>query len=182
MAPTNPIIEVKGLTHIYSQGTPINSPVVLAPDGTYYLTHLVDGTYSKAGSIFVDYRNSRDFSDIHTIVYGHNMKSGTMFGSLKGYKMASYYNAHQYMWLYTPEAVFRLDVVAAYVSHRGGAAYQFYYDVPSMQSYLTQAKAKSAFNAPIAVTDVERIITLSTCTYEFLNARFVVICRPVQVG
>ena len=62
-------------------------PVVRGEDNSYYLNHTVQKTYNIAGSIFLDYRNERDFSDSKNIIYGHNMKDGSMFGGLKAYNM-----------------------------------------------------------------------------------------------
>ena len=68
---------------IYSENTPINYPVVQSDDNEYYLRRLTNGEYNIAGSIFMDYRNSASLEDNNTIIYGHNMKNNTMFGSLQ---------------------------------------------------------------------------------------------------
>jgi len=75
---------------IYCENTPINYPVLRCEDNSYYLNHLPDGQYNKNGSLFVDYRCSSNFSDFNTIIYGHNMKTEKMFGSLTNYKRQSY--------------------------------------------------------------------------------------------
>ena len=86
---------------IYSDGTPINYPIVQTTNNEYYLRRLIDGTYNQAGSIFMDYKNSSDFSDYNTIIYGHNMKNDSMFGTLTSYESQDYYNEHKEMYLYS---------------------------------------------------------------------------------
>lgn len=71
---------------IYSEGTQINYPIVQSKDNDYYLRRLLDGTYNQGGTIFMDYRNNKNFEDYNTIIYGHNMKNNTMFGTLINYK------------------------------------------------------------------------------------------------
>ena len=70
---------------LYGPETPVNYPVVQAADNEYYLTHMFGKKKNSAGAIFVDAGCSPDFSDMHTILYGHHMKNGTMFSSLTGY-------------------------------------------------------------------------------------------------
>lgn len=79
---------------LYCPDTEINYPVVQSKDNEYYLRRLLDGTWNIAGTLFMDYRNAADCSDLHTIIYGHNMKNNTMFGSLPKYSKQEYYEEH----------------------------------------------------------------------------------------
>ena len=82
---------------LYCPDTEINYPVVQSKDNEYYLRRLLDGTWNIAGTLFMDYRNAADCSDLHTIIYGHNMKNNTMFGSLhrtEGSKSGCYFNVN----------------------------------------------------------------------------------------
>ena len=78
-------------------------PVVRGEDNSYYLNHTVQKTYNIAGSIFLDYRNERDFSDSKNIIYGHNMKDGSMFQGLHKYENEQYLETHNKVYLYLPE-------------------------------------------------------------------------------
>lgn len=77
---------------LYGADTGLNYPIVQAEDNDYYLYRLLDGTWNKNGTIFMDYVNRSDFSDQNTLVYGHHMKSGAMFGALVQYKKQEFYD------------------------------------------------------------------------------------------
>ena len=78
-------------------------PVVRGGDNSYYLNHTVQKTYNIAGSIFLDYRNERDFSDSKNIIYGHNMKDGSMFHVLRNYQDIDFFQKHTDMEVYLPD-------------------------------------------------------------------------------
>lgn len=75
---------------IYSEGTPISYPAILAEDNAYYLTHAWDGQESVGGALFFDRRDTSLNGDENLILYGHNMKDGSMFASLNGYREQAY--------------------------------------------------------------------------------------------
>ena len=161
---------------IYSEDTPINYPIVQGTDNSYYLKHLYTGEYNGAGSIFLDNRNSSDFSDRHTIVYGHHMQNGSMFSSLTGYKQQEYYEAHPILYLMTPEKNYEIKVFAGYVASVKDDAWQLNFDTEeSFQAWIGRAIEKSTFSRNITPAVTDRIITLSTCSYEFDNARYVLV-------
>lgn len=78
-------------------------PVVRGEDNSNYLNHTVQKTYNIAGSIFLDYRNERDFSDSKNIIYGHNMKDGSMFHVLRNYQDIDFFQEHTDMEVYLPD-------------------------------------------------------------------------------
>lgn len=167
---------------LYNEGTAINYPVVYSRDNIYYLSHNYKKEHSNGGALFVDYRNNRDFSDVNTIIYGHYMRSGTMFGSLASYKNQSYYNKHPYMWLYTPYGSYRLDLIAGYVTTPADDAYTIFGTTEQMQAFLAGAVQHSTFRSGYDITRVTQTVVLSTCSYEYQNARFVVIGSLVRIG
>ena len=161
---------------IYSEGTPINYPVVQGTDNSYYLKHLYTEEYNGAGSIFLDSRNSSDLSDRHTVIYGHHLKNGAMFSSLTGYKKQDYYEAHPTLYLMTPEKNYEIKVFAGYVASVKDDAWQLNFDSEeSFQAWIGRAIEKSTFSSNITPAGTDRIITLSTCSYEFDNARYVLV-------
>lgn len=160
---------------LYSEDTPINYPVLQGRDNEVYLHTLPDRTNHKNGSLFVDYRCKQPFEEGITVIYGHHMKDSSMFGSLKGYQEQSYYEAHPVMWLLTPEQSYELQLVAGYVTDTNDSLY--YFDDVSFESdeLLKEANEKSMFSVKNnEKIKNERIIVLSTCSYEADNARFVV--------
>ena len=86
-------------------GAGISYPVLQGEDNSYYLTHLASGQFGISGSIFMDYHNRPDFSDQNTIIYGHNMKNGTMFSDLKRYVDRDFLNAHRTVKFETADGV-----------------------------------------------------------------------------
>lgn len=78
-------------------------PVVRGQDNSYYLSHTVQKTYNIAGSICLDYRNEEDFSDSKSIIYGHNMKDGSMFHVLRNYRNIEFFQKYQDMEIYLPD-------------------------------------------------------------------------------
>ena len=88
---------------IYIERTEINYPVVQGNDNQYYLKHLFSGEWNGSGCIFLDSRNRADFSDRHSIIYGHHMKNGSMFSGLTEYKKQEFYDSHSVALLLTPD-------------------------------------------------------------------------------
>lgn len=160
---------------IYCEDTQINYPVVQGVDNDYYLHYLIDGTYNASGSIFVDARCSGDFSDPYTIIYGHNMKNGSMFAGIKKFHSQKYYEEHPVMWLLTPERTYLLELVAGYTTDATSKAFVLYDDWASMQEYLAHALKWTNFIAPVDPASVEHLVSLATCSYEHDTARFVLL-------
>ena len=164
-------------------GGTIHYPVVQSEDNEFYLTHLFDGTVNKNGAIFVDYRNNSDFSDRNTFVYGHNMRNGAMFAALENYSSQAYYDAHPALTLVTPDRTYSLQVFSGYVTPGTSDSYRMdYADDAAFQAYLDQIQSQSDFVPLIHVTAADRIVTLSTCTYDYEDARYVLHCKlmPMQ--
>lgn len=160
---------------IYASGTTINYPVVQASDNEYYLTHLVNGQTNTSGSIFMDCLNKSDFSNSNTIIYGHHMKNGTMFASLVNYDNQSYYNSHPVMWLVTPQASYLVEIFAGFVTSVDSDVWQLEFaSSADYQSWIDMVEASSLFNSDVTPSVNDHIITLATCSYNYENARFVV--------
>ncbi len=161
---------------IYCADTPINYPIVQAQDNSYYLRRLLDGTWNIAGTIFIDYRNASDFSDWNSIVYGHNMKNGSMFGSLLNYKQSEYYEEHPVLYLLTPEQDYTIQLISGYTTSATEAkTYGFPDAVEGRDELIENALQHSTFEAEVQIGDEDRIITLSTCAYDFDDARYVLV-------
>ena len=96
---------------IHIPDTKISYPIVQGTDNDFYLKHDFNGEASVAGSIYLDYESEGDFEGRNNILYGHNMKNGSMFKDIVRYKDPSYFKEHQYFSIYTPEREIRLKAV-----------------------------------------------------------------------
>lgn len=159
---------------LYAQNTEINYPIVQGKDNEEYLHKLINGKNNKAGTLFIDYRNSKDLTDENTIIYGHNMKNGTMFGCLDEYKKQSYYEEHKMMYLLTEEKNYKIELFAGYTLPANSKIYNVSAVSNSKEEMITSAKQKSTFQSDTEINENERIVTLSTCSYEYDEARYVV--------
>lgn len=147
------------------EGTEISYPVVKGTDNEYYLHRTFERNYNFAGSIFVEYTNSSDFQDCNTIVYGHNMKNGSMFGLLRKYFQSQDSLPGRYVWICTPEKNYRYEIFSSHVVDAAGEVYTLF-SAPDeqFQQYLDNMKAQSLVDFGVDVTKEDKIITLSTCT------------------
>lgn len=159
--------------------TVIDYPVVQATDNEYYLHHDFNKKESKAGSIYMDFRNTADPLMEHTILYGHSMRDGSMFRSLLSYKDQGYLEKHPTIIFNSLDGNHTWEIFSVYVTST-----EFYYidtefsSNEDYQSFLDKITKKSYFNRDIdPVTYKDKILTLSTCSYEFDDARMVVHAR-----
>ena len=162
---------------IYCPDTPINYPVVKGKDNNQYLRADLKGKYLVSGTIFADYRNNEVGEDKNYIVYGHNMKNSTMFGTLVKYKDQTYYDSHPILYFLTPERNYIIELIAGAVVKRDSDIYQ----TAPTDNTIADIMAKSTFNSAVEIGNGENIITLSTCSYEFNNARYVVIGKLKKI-
>jgi len=169
---------------LYNPGTAIDYPVMRATDYDYYLHHLPNRSANANGTLFIDY-NWTDFSDRLTVIYGHNMRSGKMFGSLSEYKRQAYFNEHPYMYLYTADGGnFRVDLLYGCVIGAGQWRQRAFMFEENLDSLLAYAEHNTTFVSKAVYEPGDRVIALSTCSYEFDNARYVVlgVLRPEYAG
>ena len=166
---------------IFAPDTKINYAVAQSGDNDYYLRRLLNGKGAISGTIFADYRCSADFTDWNTIVYGHYMSNGTMFGSLANYLDQAYYEEHPVMYLYIPGQRYRLELIAGYTTDVNDLVYHIPDSREERDEVLARAVEKSTFLSDVTVGEEDKLVTLSTCSYAFNNARYVVIGRLVEV-
>ena len=166
---------------IYCQDTPINYPVAQAENNEYYLRRDLNGKYLVSGTVFVDHRNGIIGEDSNYILYGHNMKDGTMFSSLSKYKEQSYYDKHPILYYLTPTADYKIELYAGIVFKRDALIYVPNPDETEFSTFLHKAKSNSTFNSDIEINENDMLITLSTCSYEYNNARYIVIGKIIKL-
>jgi len=151
----------------------ISYPVMQAKDNDYYLDHTYSGEENSAGSIFMEASNMPDFSDYHTIVYGHNMKNGSMFGSLKNYKTKDHYKGNEYFTVYTLDSVYRYQIFAYYDISMYGDVYNNQFGPDDyFGQFIDKMVKRSYYDTSVRPVKTDRILTLSTCSTK--GNRFVV--------
>ncbi len=167
---------------LYCEGTAINYPVLQGRDDDAYLHHSYDGSYNAAGSLFVEAENRPGFADANTIIYGHNMKNGTMFAELPRWAEQEFYEAHPVFWLLTPEQDYRVELFSGYVASADSGTYTVFTGWgPQLKDYLQDAAGRSDFRSGVVPESGDRCVMLSTCVYFFENSRYVLhgVLRPL---
>mgnify|MGYP002869223538 CR=1 FL=1 len=167
---------------LYCPDTPINYVVVQTDDNMFYLHKDIDGNYSSYGTLFVECLNQKGFTDTNNIIYGHHMNDGKMFAKLVNYAKQDYYNQHPVFYLNTPDMNYRIELFSGYVTDMNSDTYDIsFVTADDNQAWLDSVIAQSAFESAVAVKPGDKILTLSTCTYEYDDARFVVLGKMVPI-
>lgn len=159
---------------IYVPETQIDYPVLKNPYDSYYLSHDYTGADSMLGSIFMLSEADPEFQARHTVLYGHNMVDGQMFGTLSIYADRGARDAQPYIYIYGPDQTLRCTVYSAYVCQDMSEAYLTAYgDDREYQAWLEKTASASNYHCDAIPGLGDRILTLSTCTDQG-DLRFVV--------
>ncbi len=167
--------------------TAINYPVTQTDNNEYYLHHLYDGTYNKVGCLFADYENQADFSDRNTIIYGHNMRDGSMFAALNEYGGQGYYDGHPQMYLVTPGGGYVMEVFSAFEAKPAESGSDTspwrlsWKDDGAYTTWLSEMAGRSVIETDVTVTSSDKVLTLSTCTPGG-KSRFIVMGKLASVN
>ena len=159
----------------------ISYPVVQGKDNDYYLHRTFEKTDNFAGCLFVNSYNMGDFTDQNTIIYGHNMKNGSMFGKLKNFNDPEVFKKSRYFWIFTPDFIYQYRIFSASVVDKTGLTYQISFTDDEFDQFISRAYSNSVVdNQDVTVTKEDRIVTLSTCTGDD-STRFVVMGKLAQI-
>lgn len=174
---------------LYIPGTDIDYPIIQHPeDPDYYLRRTPEGKKATAGSIFTQLYNSTDWTDNNTVIYGHNMRNGSMFATLHNFEEKEFFEENQFVYIYSPDGTIRVYQVFG--------AFEFG-DLHLMLSYAMNTEAgygeflsglleltnpDNLFREGMEVTTEDKIITLSTCIRGKDNNRFLVTAKLVAEG
>lgn len=143
----------------------------------YYINHTIDKKYKFAGSLYIQKYNTNDFTDPNTVIYGHNMKNGTMFRDLHKFRKENFFNENSVFYIYTPGHVLTYKIFSAYKYDDRNIMTSFdFKDTNVFAQYIESAKnptsmIKNTRDVPITIND--KIVTLSTCISEE-NYRYLV--------
>jgi len=172
----NPI-DFDGLTTQYPDiyawiripGTKVDYPIVQREgDNGYYLNHTIDGRKKTEGAIYTEDYNDKDFGDANTVIYGHNMKNGSMFKSLHKYKDKQFLLDNSEIYIYQKDRVLKYKIFAAYIYDNRHLMLSFDFEDENifknyLNNVLTKKDMSSNINTSVEVTASDKIITLSTC-------------------
>ena len=168
---------------LYLPDTAINYPVVQGSNNDYYLDHFLDGSTNVGGSLFADYTCPDDFSGQNTIIYGHNMRDGSMFALVDDYTDQAFYDAHPVMYLNTPNQNYLVDFFAGFTTDPESLVYTSAFATEGdYTAYLNTVRLYSDFSSSVEVSSADRIITLSTCTYTAEDVRYVLFGKLTEIG
>lgn len=161
--------------YIYIPNTKIDYPILQhKSDNSYYLNHCMDGTEGYPGCIYTEKENSKDFTDPNTVIYGHNMKNGSMFHDIHLFEDREFFDENEYIYVYTPEKVLKYEIFAVYTATDDHLLYICdYADKKSFGEYLNGIKNKTAsymysktalVRKQTELSSNDKIISLQTCT------------------
>ena len=134
------------------------------------------------GGASANYAQVPDLSQSNTILYGHHMNNGSMFASLADYKKEGYLEDHPVLYYYTPDQIYMLEVFACFITGPDSDVYTFNFTSPEeFENYLESWRSRSNSDTDVEVNGKDHIMTLSTCTYEYEDARYVVMGKIVPM-
>lgn len=172
---------------IYIPGTNVDYPVLQhASNDAYYLDHDMQGKKASCGSIYTEKANSKDFNDNHTVLYGHNMKNGTMFKTLRYYDDKEFFENNKYIYVYTAKDTRVYEIFGAYeyddrhllknFATENAGEYQKY-----LESIKKLSDACGHFDRDMSLYSSDKIITLSTCIANKPESRYLVQGKLIAV-
>lgn len=159
-------------------GTGIDYPLVQTGDNEHYLKYSWDGERNDLGAIFLECTNPADMSAFHSIIYGHNMGKDKMFGPLRSYADEAFFREHPYVYVYTDAGVYRYEVYSAYQTRVDTISYGIAFpSQTSLAAFLLHSVAQSEVDSGIEPKHTDRILSLSTCSGDIYDERWIVHAR-----
>lgn len=149
---------------IYYEPLELSYPIVRGNDNEYYTHYTFENESNSSGAIFMDFLNRPNFEDFNTIIYGHNMRNGTMFGSLK--KLLndnSIIEKNPYFYIFTEDRAFMYEIASVYITNSESATYDLIETEEDQSNYIEYIKGVSAWSWDKEIVPQDKIVTLSTC-------------------
>ncbi len=169
----------------------ISYPVVRAEDNDYYLRRDFYNKSTKYGVPFFDYRNTLDSLSRNTVIYGHNMRhDDKLFGTLEQYRTVDGFKKAPLIGMSTLYGDYTFKVYAVFITnsrrdHDNGNIFLYNFadaDNGSFMNFIREVDKRKLYSTGVDISENDRIITLSTCCYDFDDARLAVIGRLVRTG
>lgn len=160
---------------LYYEPLELSYPVVRGDDNDYYTHYTFEKEKNNSGAIFMDFLNKPDFSDYNTIVYGHNMRNGTMFGSLKKLlNDTEMIEEDPYFYVFTEDKSYMYEIFAVYITRADSQTYDLIDTAEDQEEYLEYIEKTATWLSDKEVTGEDKVVTLSTCHGLHSNNRTVV--------
>ena len=160
---------------LYYEPLELSYPIVRGDDNEYYTLYTFEQEKNSSGAVFMDFLNRPDFSDYNTIVYGHNMRNGTMFGSLK--KLLndnSIIEKDPYFYIFTPDQACMYEIASVYVTDSNSHTYDLVTNTDEQKAFIDYILNVSTYYFDKKISSQDKILTLSTCHGLHSNNRTVV--------
>ncbi|MGN0486761.1 MAG: sortase domain-bontaining protein [Acutalibacteraceae bacterium] len=177
--------------YLSAEGVNLSLPVVQTNNDSTYLNKNFYGKKTKYGCPFVTHLNHIEPLDMNTVIFGHHMNDGTIFGALDAYKKIDGFKAAPVITFNTLYTDYQWKVIAAFITNAeakddNGYIFRYYFTTLSTQerfsAYLSELAQRSLYDTGVDVLPTDKLLTLSTCSHEFTDARFVVVARMVRPG
>lgn len=150
---------------LYVGSCGISYPIVQGEDNDYYMNHTFEGTVNSSGAIIMDYRDDKYLKDWNTFIYGHNMKNGSMFGSLKKLlKDETLYDSDPYIYVYLPGYIYRYQIFSYYKDKPDSKMYWTADNLQEYRQYIRDALSLSVRDLGVETSEENNMITLVTCS------------------
>lgn len=162
--------------------TQVNYPLMAGTEKNYYLNHTWNKESYNVGSIFLEHLCTPDFTGFNTIVYGHNMNDGSMFGSLLQYRKPEYLQAHPYVYIRSDQGVYRYEIFSGYFATINTDTYGVGFSSDRTKiRFLDFITEKSELETDFRPETTDRVLTLSTCSGRGSASRWVLHARLKMV-
>lgn len=177
--------------YLSAEGVKLSLPVVQTDNDDDYMNKNFYGKSTKYGCPFVTHLNNITELDMNTVIFGHHMNNGTVFGALDAYKSIEGFKKAPVITFNTYNKDYKWKVIAAFVTNAyekddNGYIFRYYFTSLSTQerfaAFLNELSQRSLYDTGVDVLPTDKILTLSTCSHEFTDARFVVVARLVRNG
>ena len=150
---------------LYVGSCGISYPIVQGEDNDYYMNHTFEGTVNSSGAIIMDYRDDKYLKDWNTFIYGHNMKNGSMFGSLKKLlKDETLYDSDPYIYVYLPGYIYRYKIFSYYKDKPDSKMYWTADTLQEYRQYIRDALSLSVRELGVETSEENNMVTLVTCS------------------
>jgi len=162
--------------------TGVDYPFVQAENNRYYLDRDIDGNYSAAGTLFMDCESNSDFTDFNTVIYGHHMKNGSMFGTMALFNERDFFVTNKTGTIFLANKTFSMEIFAYLVLQADDVtAYASPTEKSAKEEALKYIKENARHYRVIDIGTDDHIVTLSTCAYEFKDARMLLMGRLSRI-